>query len=75
MNAAGDIPMNAAGGILAPEPEFADEGVIRCICGTTEDDGFTIQCEKCFVWQHAGNYMQVTNAQFSVCGYHSRNCS
>ena len=33
--------------------EFVDEGVIRCICGTIEDDGFTIQCEKCFVWQHA----------------------
>jgi hypothetical protein len=30
-----------------------DEGVIRCICGFIEDDGFTIQCEKCFVWQHA----------------------
>jgi hypothetical protein len=30
-----------------------DEGEIRCICGITEDDGFTIQCEKCFVWQHA----------------------
>jgi len=30
-----------------------DNGVIRCICGSTEDDGFTIQCEKCLVWQHA----------------------
>ena len=29
-----------------------DQGIIRCICGVTEDDGFTIQCEKCFVWQH-----------------------
>ncbi|KAG0258448.1 hypothetical protein BGZ95_004982, partial [Linnemannia exigua] len=30
-----------------------DAGIIRCICGFTDDDGFTIQCENCFVWQHA----------------------
>lgn len=30
-----------------------DAGEIRCICGRTEDDGFTIQCEVCFAWQHA----------------------
>jgi hypothetical protein len=29
-----------------------DEGKIRCICGYEDDDGYTIQCEKCFVWQH-----------------------
>lgn len=27
--------------------------MIRCICGYSEDDGFTIQCEKCNAWQHA----------------------
>ncbi|CEH13953.1 histone-lysine n-methyltransferase mll5 [Ceraceosorus bombacis] len=27
-------------------------GVIRCICGYDTDDGFTIQCERCLVWQH-----------------------
>jgi hypothetical protein len=30
-----------------------DEGIIRCICDLDHDDGFTIQCEKCLVWQHA----------------------
>ncbi|KAK9708393.1 SET domain-containing protein 3, partial [Basidiobolus ranarum] len=30
-----------------------DQGIIRCICGYSEDDGFTIQCETCLVWQHA----------------------
>ncbi|KTW29990.1 uncharacterized protein T551_01934 [Pneumocystis jirovecii RU7] len=34
-----------------------DAGIIRCICGVEEDDGFTIQdneqCERCYVWQHA----------------------
>ena len=28
------------------------EGDIRCICDFTDDDGFTIQCEQCLVWQH-----------------------
>lgn len=43
------------------EPVFIDEGVIRCICGTIEDDGFTIQCERCFVWQHAGTCLDTLN--------------
>ncbi|KAI9305757.1 hypothetical protein BJ944DRAFT_264653 [Cunninghamella echinulata] len=30
-----------------------DTGLIRCICESTEDDGFTIQCDKCLTWQHA----------------------
>ncbi|KAK8846548.1 hypothetical protein IAR55_005634 [Kwoniella newhampshirensis] len=29
-----------------------DNTVIRCICGFTEDDGFTIQCEECGAWEH-----------------------
>ncbi|SHO79483.1 Similar to S.cerevisiae protein SET3 (Defining member of the SET3 histone deacetylase complex) [Malassezia sympodialis ATCC 42132] len=29
-----------------------EAGVIRCICECDDDDGFTIQCDKCFVWQH-----------------------
>ncbi|RKP06336.1 Josephin-domain-containing protein, partial [Thamnocephalis sphaerospora] len=29
-----------------------DEGIIRCICGYDFDDGFTIQCDECLVWQH-----------------------
>ncbi|MBW0473919.1 hypothetical protein O181_013634 [Austropuccinia psidii MF-1] len=33
--------------------EFTDDGIIRCICSITTDDGFTIQCETCEVWQHA----------------------
>lgn len=36
-----------------PEIYSIDAGVIRCICGYIEDDGFTIQCEKCNAWQHA----------------------
>ncbi|KNE70185.1 hypothetical protein AMAG_20252 [Allomyces macrogynus ATCC 38327] len=30
-----------------------DTGEIRCICGYTDDDGYTIQCDRCLVWQHA----------------------
>lgn len=29
-----------------------DNTLIRCICGFTEDDGFTIQCEGCYAWEH-----------------------
>ncbi|KAG5456230.1 MAG: hypothetical protein BJ554DRAFT_4080, partial [Olpidium bornovanus] len=29
-----------------------EDSVIRCICGFDHDDGFTIQCERCYVWQH-----------------------
>ncbi|CAN6607152.1 hypothetical protein TRVA0_003S02520 [Trichomonascus vanleenenianus] len=38
-----------------PSPQIynEDDGVIRCVCGFDDDDGFTIQCEKCYVWQHA----------------------
>jgi hypothetical protein len=31
-----------------------EEGIIRCICGYDFDDGFTIQCDDCLVWQHSG---------------------
>lgn len=30
-----------------------DNARIRCICGIEDDDGFTVQCEGCFAWQHA----------------------
>lgn len=30
-----------------------DSGVITCICGYDDDDGFTIQCDHCNRWQHA----------------------
>lgn len=29
-----------------------ESGIIRCICQCDDDDGFTIQCDKCLVWQH-----------------------
>ncbi|WVQ83791.1 hypothetical protein IAT38_005935 [Cryptococcus sp. DSM 104549] len=29
-----------------------DNTIIRCICGVSEDDGFTIQCEGCGTWEH-----------------------
>lgn len=35
------------------DDEPVDTGLIRCICHSSEDDGFTIQCERCLVWQHA----------------------
>ncbi|QPG72904.1 hypothetical protein FOA43_000207 [Brettanomyces nanus] len=37
-------------------PSYAvdpNAGIIGCICGFGHDDGFTIQCDRCFRWQHA----------------------
>ncbi|KIK67346.1 hypothetical protein GYMLUDRAFT_37446 [Collybiopsis luxurians FD-317 M1] len=50
----------AAADMTAPEPQTAEEdeeqGITRCICGSTEDDPdageFMVQCETCKVWQH-----------------------
>ncbi|BGP23143.1 SET domain-containing protein 3 [Rhodotorula toruloides] len=39
-----------------PTPPYAvppESGLIRCVCPYTIDDGFTIQCDICNVWQHA----------------------
>ncbi|WVQ68740.1 uncharacterized protein L199_006949 [Kwoniella botswanensis] len=38
--------------------------IIRCICGFTEDDGFTIQCENCGAWEHGicFGYMDAASA-------------
>ncbi|CDK27606.1 unnamed protein product [Kuraishia capsulata CBS 1993] len=30
-----------------------DAGIIGCACGYDYDDGFTIQCDRCYRWQHA----------------------
>ncbi|KAK6509893.1 hypothetical protein TWF481_004621 [Arthrobotrys musiformis] len=34
-------------------PNANTESEIRCFCGYDSDDGFTIQCDRCFHWQHA----------------------
>ena len=34
-------------------PESGDEGVTRCVCGSTDENlGLMIQCETCKCWQH-----------------------
>lgn len=38
---------------LPDESETVNEDVIRCVCGVEEEEGFMIQCEGCFTWQHA----------------------
>lgn len=38
-----------------------DAGTIGCICGIEEDDGFTIQCDVCFRWQHCSCMGYKTN--------------
>ncbi|KAH9824193.1 hypothetical protein DFH28DRAFT_1117991 [Melampsora americana] len=48
-----DRTENSASPEQQSSTESFDDGVIRCICSVTTDDGFTIQCETCEVWQHA----------------------
>lgn len=37
----------------ADVPESGDEGVTRCVCGSTDENlGLMIQCETCKCWQH-----------------------
>ncbi|EWC47213.1 hypothetical protein DRE_03332 [Drechslerella stenobrocha 248] len=33
-------------------PNATTNSEIRCFCGYDQDDGFTIQCDKCSHWQH-----------------------
>ncbi|KAM9913251.1 hypothetical protein OXX69_001785 [Metschnikowia pulcherrima] len=40
-----------------------DAGTIGCICGLEEDDGFTIQCDVCFRWQHCSCMGYLTNKE------------
>ncbi len=44
---------------LDPEPDTLfpyvrslDNSSVRCVCQIPYDDGATIQCDGCFVWQH-----------------------
>ena len=47
--------------LVQPHPDHAKpeapifnetDGIIRCVCPYDDDDGFTIQCDRCFAWQH-----------------------
>lgn len=40
-----------------------DSGIIGCICGIEEDDGFTIQCDVCYRWQHCSCMGYKTNEE------------
>ena len=40
-----------------------DAGTIGCICGIEDDDGFTVQCDICFRWQHCLCMNLMTNEE------------
>ena len=33
-----------------------EDYIIKCICGSREDDGNTVYCDLCHTWQHTGCY-------------------
>ena len=41
---------------LLSHPQQAEEYVINCVCGFSEDDGNTVQCDSCETWQHTECY-------------------
>ncbi|WEJ92680.1 SET domain-containing protein 3 [Yamadazyma tenuis] len=50
-----DKPLVSKDYVAPPLSEYKvepDSGVIGCICGISDDDGFTIQCDICYRWQH-----------------------
>lgn len=46
-----DVPKFKAPPLQAYQVD-PDSGLIGCICDIDDDDGFTIQCDVCFRWQH-----------------------
>lgn len=45
-------PPSLANSTTTPEDVEDPSGEIDCICEISEDDGFTICCDKCDTWQH-----------------------
>ncbi|KAF8930803.1 hypothetical protein EDD21DRAFT_135261 [Dissophora ornata] len=40
------------GGESSCDEDEDEEGIIMCICGSKEDEGAMVQCDKCQVWLH-----------------------
>ncbi|KAF9962795.1 myeloid lymphoid or mixed-lineage leukemia 5 (trithorax, ) [Mortierella alpina] len=51
-----DMPVGMTNHACSSEEEDDDvedeEGIIMCVCGSREDEGGMIQCDKCKVWLH-----------------------
>ncbi|KAF8070486.1 hypothetical protein FPV67DRAFT_1487563 [Lyophyllum atratum] len=54
--ASGGDAVDASQNVPLDAPEEEEQGITRCVCGSTEDDPdageFMVQCETCKVWQH-----------------------
>lgn len=48
-----DLPENDTDEDNEASSDPINEDVIRCTCNMDEEEGFMIQCETCFTWQHA----------------------
>ncbi|KZV70677.1 hypothetical protein PENSPDRAFT_651267 [Peniophora sp. CONT] len=73
-----DAPMDLGEPELNDEPE-EEQGVTRCICGKTGEDGdetgeFMVQCETCDVWQHGQCMGFPTEADLPEGEYHCELC-
>src|SRR3954451_15478357 len=52
-------------------PDNPDTEEIRCICDNPDDDGYTIQCDNCYTWQH----IECMRVDPNVQEYKCHNCS
>ncbi|VDB95149.1 unnamed protein product [Peniophora sp. CBMAI 1063] len=73
-----DAAMDLGEPELDNEPE-EEQGVTRCICGKTGEDGdetgeFMVQCETCDVWQHGQCMGFPTEADLPPGEYHCELC-
>lgn len=66
-------PPSLANSTTTPEDVEDSSGEINCICEISEDDGFTICCDKCDTWQHLV-CVQLTDENLPV-EYYCPKCS
>ncbi|KAF9524046.1 hypothetical protein CPB83DRAFT_886565 [Crepidotus variabilis] len=61
-----------------PAEDEEEQGVTRCVCGSSEDDPeageFMVQCEDCKVWQHGPCMGYQTEAQIPEDDYYCEQC-
>ncbi|TEB37656.1 hypothetical protein FA13DRAFT_1761907 [Coprinellus micaceus] len=69
-------PHAGEGEVAAGDEE--EQGITRCVCGSTEDDPdageFMIQCEGCKVWQHGPCMGFMTEDQVDDDDYYCEQC-
>ncbi|KII92439.1 hypothetical protein PLICRDRAFT_471509 [Plicaturopsis crispa FD-325 SS-3] len=71
-------PSTHPDGATAPDDGEDEQGITRCVCGSTEDDPdageFMVQCESCNAWQHGLCMGYEAEDQLPDDDYHCEQC-